>query len=66
MICRQCGTPRVTPIDGREAENGFVCLGRLGVRHMTHVVIMAHGARLLTAALHADEYLVVQIKSTVG
>jgi hypothetical protein len=44
----------------------FVCLGRLGVRHMAHVVVMAHGTRLLTVALYADEYLVVQIKSTIG
>ena len=36
-------------------------LGRLGVRDMAHVVIMAHGARLLTPALDADEYLVVQV-----
>ena len=41
-------------------------LGRLGVRHMAHVVIMAHGTRLLTAALDADEYLIVQIKSAIG
>jgi len=66
MIRRQRGTPRETPIDGREAENGFVCLGRLGVRHMAHVVIMPHGTRLLTAAHYANEYLVVQIKSTVS
>ena len=41
-------------------------LGRLGVRHMAHVVVVAHGTRLLTVALYADGYLVVQIKSTIG
>jgi len=41
-------------------------LGRLGVWCMAHGVIMAHGTRLLTAALYADEYLAVQIKGTIG
>jgi hypothetical protein len=66
MMCRQRVAPKVTPMDGREAENGFVCLGRLGVRHMAHIVVMAHYTRLLTAALYADEYLVFQIKGTIG
>ena len=43
-----------------------VSLGRLGGWHMARVVVMAHDIRLLTAALYADEYLVVQIKRTVG
>jgi hypothetical protein len=33
---------------------------------MAHVVVMAHGTRLLTTALYADDYLSVQIKGTVG
>jgi hypothetical protein len=33
---------------------------------MAHVVIVAHGTRLLAAALDADEYLVVQIKVAIG
>jgi hypothetical protein len=66
MIRVQRGTPRVTPINRRNTENVFVCLGRLGVRRMAHVVVMAHGAPLLAAALCADEYLIVQIKSTVA
>ena len=33
---------------------------------MAQVVVMAHGTRLLTVALYADEYLVVQIKSAIG
>jgi hypothetical protein len=33
---------------------------------MAHVEVMAHGTRLLTAALYADDYLSVQIKGTVG
>lgn len=41
-------------------------LGCLGVRYMAHAVIMAHGTRLLAAALYADEYLVVQIKGVIG
>jgi len=41
-------------------------LGRLVVRHMAHGVVMAHGTRMLTAAVCADEYLVVQIKGAVG
>ena len=63
MICLQRGTTRATLIDGQSAENVIASLGRLGVRH---IVVMAHGIRLLKAALSADEYLVVQIKGTVG
>jgi len=63
MICLQRGTPRATLIDGRGAENVIVWLGRLVVRH---IVAVTHGIRLLTAALYADEYLVVQTKCTVG
>jgi hypothetical protein len=33
---------------------------------MARVAVMAHGARLLTAALYADKYLAVQIKTAVG
>jgi len=33
---------------------------------MARVVVMAHGTRLLTAALYADEYLAVQIEAPVG
>jgi hypothetical protein len=51
---------------GRGAENAIVWLGRFGVRHMAHGVVVAHGTRLLTAALYADEYLVIQIKGTIG
>ena len=51
---------------GRDAENAIVWLGRFGVRHMAHGVVVAHGTRLLTAALYADEYLVIQIKGTIG
>ena len=54
---------------GRGAENAIVWLGRFGVPHivvMPHVVVMAHRIRLLMGALYADEYLVVQIKGTIG
>ena len=50
----------------RGAENAIVWLGRLGLRHMAHVVIMTHGTRVLNAALYADEYLILQIKGTIG
>jgi hypothetical protein len=50
----------------RGAENAIVRLGRLGLRHMAHVVIMIHGTRLLNAAHYADEYLILQIKGTIG
>jgi hypothetical protein len=66
MIRVQRGTPGGTPINRQDAENVFVCLDRLGARHMAHVMVMAHGAPLLTAALCADEYLIVQIKSTIA
>ena len=33
---------------------------------MAYIVVMVHGTRLLAAAFYADEYLVVQIKSTIG
>ena len=48
------------------AENAIVWLGRLGIRYMAHVVIMTHGTRLLNAAHYADEYLIFQIKRTIG
>ena len=51
---------------GRGAENAIVWLGRFGVRHMAHGVVVAHGTRLLTAALYADEYLIIQIKGMIG
>ena len=47
-------------------ENAIVWLGHLGLRLMAHVVVMTHGKRLLNAALYADEYLVLQIKGTIG
>jgi hypothetical protein len=51
---------------GRGTEKAIVWLGRLRVRHMARVAVMAHGTRLLTAALYADKYLAVQIKAAVG
>jgi hypothetical protein len=33
---------------------------------MAHVVVMAHDTRPLSAAVCADEYLVLQIKRTVS
>ena len=33
---------------------------------MAHVEVMAHGTQLFTAALRADEYLVVQIKGAIS
>jgi hypothetical protein len=66
MICLQRRHAESSLIGGRGVENAIVRLGRLGVRRMAHVVVMAHGTRLLTAALYADEYLVVQIKGTIG
>ena len=33
---------------------------------MRHVVVMFHDVRLLTTALYADKYLIVQIKFAVG
>jgi hypothetical protein len=41
-------------------------LGRLAVRRMARVVVMAHGTRPLLGAGCADEYLVFQIKCTVS
>jgi hypothetical protein len=60
MIDMQRVKPKALLVDG------WVPLGRLGVRRMARVVVMAYGTRLLTAALYADEYLIVQIKGTVG
>ena len=53
----------MTPIKDCDAENVFVWLGGLGIRRTT---IMIHCARLLTATLHADEYLAIQLKGTVS
>jgi len=44
----------------------IVWLSRLVVRHMARVVVMAHDTRMLTAAICADEYLVLQIKRPVS
>ena len=65
MISLQCRHKESNANRPSVRGNAIVCLGRLGVRHMAHVVVMAHGTRLLTVALYADEYLVVQIKSTI-
>ena len=51
---------------GRGTENAIVWLGRLGVRHMARSVVMVHRTGLFMATFYADEYLVVQIKGTIG
>src|SRR5450759_1864354 len=48
-----------TFIGGLQTRNVIVWLGRLGGRHMPHVVVMAHGTRPLSAAVCADEYLIL-------
>jgi hypothetical protein len=42
-------------------RDGPADIGRLGGRHMPHVVVMAHGTRPLSAAVCADGYLILQI-----
>jgi hypothetical protein len=60
------GLPRgAADLPSRGADNAIVWLGRLGIRHMAHVVIMTR-TRLLNAAHYADEYLILQIKGTIG
>jgi hypothetical protein len=49
-------------MNGRGAEKVVVWLRGL---EMWLIVVMAHDALLLTAALYADEYLYVQIKGGV-
>lgn len=53
-------------LPSRRAVNAIVRLSRLRVRHMARGVVMAHRICLLMATLYAYEYLIVQIKSTIG